>query len=187
MNDPNTNISGQGHENSNDGAVAAAVAATAPDDPLSSFSSQQSKQQDHNQNNSHHHHHQQQQQQNQNQATDKCLTRLPWGAIKEKPNLGAQLTGLIQMINSGNGASVGSSGGGVGFLNEDIINVEKKKPGEYLMKLIVFNFAQIGSKKLEQIINGDKRVWTNEPAKNIHFYFKLDFRKTTTTKMSYSI
>lgn len=75
--------------------------------------------------------------------TDKCLTRLPWGAVKEKPNLNSQLAQLAQLM-------------GGSMLNS--VNMEKKKPGEYLMKLIVFNFAQVGAKKLEQIINGDKRV-----------------------------
>lgn len=79
---------------------------------------------------------------------EKCLTRLPWGAVKEKPNINAQLTQLAQLM--------AANTGGPATLNS--INMEKKKPGEYLMRLIVFNFAQIGAKKLEQIINGDKRV-----------------------------
>lgn len=86
---------------------------------------------------------------NNSNSSKSCLTRLPWGAVKEKPNLNAQLAQLVQLI-----------GGGALNLNvpDALLNMEKKKPGEYLMKLIVFNFAQLGSKKFEQIINGDKRV-----------------------------
>lgn len=63
------------------------------------------------------------------------LTRLPWGAVKEKPNFSNNL-----------------------LASSDSVHFEKRKPGEYLMNLVVFNFVQIGSKKLEQIVNGDKRV-----------------------------
>lgn len=38
--------------------------------------------------------------------------------------------------------------------------VEKKKPGEYVMQLVMLNFVQLTSKKFEQIINGDKKVRT---------------------------
>lgn len=104
------------------------------------------------------------QQQNSQQSqltrpTEKCLTRLPWGAVKEKPNINSQLSQLVQLM-AANGQTTLNS-----------IGMEKKKPGEYLMKLIVFNFAQIGSKKLEQIVNGEKKVKIFRTCKYFnHFY-----------------
>jgi hypothetical protein len=61
-------------------------------------------------------------------------SHLPWGALKERP------------------LAVSSSS-----LNERLAELEHKKPGEYLMHLIVFNFVQTSSRKLEQITN-EKRV-----------------------------
>ena len=61
---------------------------------------------------------------------NKDIQRLPWGAIKEKNfNL---------------------------FLNN--INSDNKKPGEYIMHLIFHNFVIISSKKIDQILFGDRRV-----------------------------
>lgn len=99
---------------------------------------------------------------NNSNSSKSCLTRLPWGAVKEKPNLNAQLAQLVQLI-----------GGGALNLNvpDALLNMEKKKPGEYLMKLIVFNFAQLGSKKFEQIINGDKRVRLKLKATETHIMY----------------
>lgn len=87
---------------------------------------------------------------------NKYVTRLPWGALKEKPNLNGQLINLINVINE-NGQAMGGQQPLLS-LNDELVHIEKKKPGEYLMKLIVFNYVQICSKKLEQILNGDKRV-----------------------------
>ena len=63
---------------------------------------------------------------------------LPWGALKEKSNLLGMVVGNIS----------GST---------RLVELERKKPGEYLMHLIVFNFMQTGAKKLEQI-TFEKRV-----------------------------
>lgn len=90
------------------------------------------------------------QQQQRPAAADKCLTRLPWGVVKEKPNLSVHVAQLVQTIGAAGGVQVPESAG--------LLNIEKRKPGEYLMKLIVFNFAQCASKKLEQIVQGEKRV-----------------------------
>jgi len=54
--------------------------------------------------------------------------RLPWGIVKEKPS----------------------------DLNTLNIDLDKCKPGEYLMNLIVLNFIQISSRKLEQIVNNER-------------------------------
>jgi hypothetical protein len=62
------------------------------------------------------------------------MTRLPWGAIKDKHS-------------NSNSSSI-----------YEVVGVDRKKPGEYLMHLIVLNFIQLSSKKFEQIINGEKRV-----------------------------
>jgi hypothetical protein len=40
------------------------------------------------------------------------------------------------------------------FLN---VNCDKK-PGEYIMHLVFHNFVIISSKKIDQILNGDRRV-----------------------------
>jgi hypothetical protein len=61
---------------------------------------------------------------------DEDIQRLPWGAIKEK-NFNI-------------------------FLNN--INSDNKKPGEYIMHLIFHNFVIISSKKIDQILYGDRRV-----------------------------
>lgn len=94
-------------------------------------------------------------------AADKYLTRLPWGALKEKPNFNQQLATLLASISNENTTAAAAAAAAAGAANNDELiggQIERRKPGEYLMKLIVFNFVQIGSKKLEQIINGDKRV-----------------------------
>ena len=72
-------------------------------------------------------------------------TRLPWGVVREKQTLNAN-------------ANTSSNNSSVNNLSNDLANIEMKKPGEYLMHLIVFNFIQLSSKKLEQAVNGDKKV-----------------------------
>ena len=72
-------------------------------------------------------------------------TRLPWGVVREKQTLNAN-------------ANTSSNNSSVNNLSNYLANIEMKKPGEYLMHLIVFNFIQLGSKKLEQAVNGDKKV-----------------------------
>ncbi len=78
-------------------------------------------------------------------------TRLPWGVIREKvshassPSTPLDSTGLTINVNDTNNV-------------DKFTNIEKKKPGEYLMHLLMLNFIQLGSKKLEQIVSGDKRV-----------------------------
>ena len=75
------------------------------------------------------------------------LSRLPWGAFKEKhcyflnhlTNLDSNL-----FLSTSSSSSNDSS--------------EKKKPGEYVMQLVMLNFVQLTSKKFEQIINGEKKV-----------------------------
>jgi hypothetical protein len=54
--------------------------------------------------------------------------RLPWGIVKEKPT------------------------------NLDTLNIDldRCKPGEYLMNLIVLNFIQISSRKLDHIVSNEK-------------------------------
>jgi hypothetical protein len=69
-----------------------------------------------------------------NDMRSSFMTRLPWGAIKDK------------YANS-NSSSI-----------YEVVGVDRKKPGEYLMHLIVLNFVQLSSKKFEQMINGEKRV-----------------------------
>ena len=64
---------------------------------------------------------------------------LPWGAPKDRPNV----------TTSGDGTR--------------LVDLERKKPGEYLMNLIVFNFIQTSARKLDQITN-EKRVSTS----NLH-------------------
>ena len=78
-------------------------------------------------------------------------TRLPWGVIREKgshassPSTPLDSTGLTVNVNDTNNV-------------DKFTNIERKKPGEYLMHLLMLNFIQLGSKKLEQIVSGDKRV-----------------------------
>ena len=60
---------------------------------------------------------------------EQMLPRLPWGAIKEK---------------------------NLNFINN--INSDNKKPGEYIMHLIFHNFVMISSRKIDQILYGDRRV-----------------------------
>ncbi|CAF0877343.1 unnamed protein product [Brachionus calyciflorus] len=73
-------------------------------------------------------------------------TKLPWGVLKETPSLS---NNLFNLISSSALSNVN--------INDEFFKIEKKKPGEYLMNLVVFNFIQLSSKKLDQIINGDKR------------------------------
>lgn len=65
------------------------------------------------------------------------VTRLPWGALKQQEN--------------------NSLNNNLFLLNSTIINSDKK-PGEYLMKLIFHNFITICNKKIQIILNGDKKV-----------------------------
>jgi hypothetical protein len=74
---------------------------------------------------------------------------LPWGVLKEKPHMNFKHTPMFSSSNS-----IYSS---ISSLSNKIIDIESKKPGEYLMHLIMFNFIQLSSKKLEQIVN-EKRV-----------------------------
>ena len=55
---------------------------------------------------------------------------LPWGAIREKPNPNASFS------TSPNHQ----------------FQIDNKKPGEYLMHIVVFNFIQLSSKKFDQLV-----------------------------------
>ena len=66
---------------------------------------------------------------NNENVTQTIIQRLPWGSIKEKN---------FNILN--------------------VINSDNKKPGEYIMHLIFHNFVTISSKKIEQILYGDRRV-----------------------------
>ena len=86
--------------------------------------------------------------QSENQQLDKLYaTRLPWGVIREK--LAPPGSAIAPNLSDSQQQPVNGA---------DLASIEKKKPGEYLMHLIMFNFVQISSKKLEQIVGGDKRV-----------------------------
>ena len=90
-------------------------------------------------------------------------TRLPWGVIREKLSpVATSTSNQILNVNTTT-AQVNDASASLGGLNQlliniDFANIEKKRPGEYLMNLLMFNFVQVGSKKLEQIVSGDKRV-----------------------------
>jgi hypothetical protein len=102
--------------------------------------------------------------------------RLPWGAVRDKPSLSVNTNVMATYASNPspssssnssssnnlnlnvNGGGVSSTGGLSGAPQELLAGLDKKKPGEYLMHLVVFNFVQIGSKKFEQIVNGDKKV-----------------------------
>lgn len=75
------------------------------------------------------------------------LARLPWGAFKEKHCYFLNhLTSLDTNLLSATSTSTSND------LNE------KKRPGEYVMQLVMLNFVQLTSKKFDQIINGEKKV-----------------------------
>jgi hypothetical protein len=57
--------------------------------------------------------------------------RLPWGAIREKPNPNYSFSSST---------------------STNQFNIDNKKPGEYLMHIVVFNFIQLSSKKFDQLV-----------------------------------
>jgi hypothetical protein len=71
------------------------------------------------------------------------LARLPWGAFKEKH---------CYFLNHLTSLDTNLLSTSTNDLNE------KKKPGEYVMQLVMLNFVQLTSKKFDQIINGEKKV-----------------------------
>lgn len=71
--------------------------------------------------------------------------KLPWGVLKQTQNLSSNLQNLITSVPNVN-------------IDDDFFKIENKRPGEYLMNLIVFKFMQLSSKKISLIMNGDKRV-----------------------------
>lgn len=84
-------------------------------------------------------------------ANEKMLqTRLPWGALKEKHNYYFYPPSPSQASSTGQQQQLVS--------NLDNVGVERKKPGEYVMHLMTLNYINICSRKLDQLINGDKRV-----------------------------
>ena len=100
-----------------------------------------------------------------NQLEKLYATRLPWGVIRDKfshmhhhshHHHHHQQQQQQQTSSNSAGLSLNLSDSGLG---DKFANIEKKKPGEYLMHLLVLNFIQLGSKKLEQIVSGDKRVY----------------------------
>ncbi|RNA38647.1 furry isoform X3, partial [Brachionus plicatilis] len=70
--------------------------------------------------------------------------KLPWGVLKQTQNLSSNLKNLITSVPNVN-------------IDDDFFKIENKKPGEYLMNLIVFKFMQLGSRKISLIMNGEKR------------------------------
>lgn len=70
------------------------------------------------------------QQSTQSRSSIAYNTRLPWGAIKEKLPT-ANIT--------------------------ELANIERKKPGEYLLNLLILNFIQISSKKIDSLLSVEKR------------------------------
>jgi len=95
-----------------------------------------------------------------NQLEKLYATRLPWGVIRDKfshmHHHSHHHHHQQQTSSNSAGLSLNLSDSGLG---DKFANIEKKKPGEYLMHLLVLNFIQLGSKKLEQIVSGDKRVF----------------------------
>ena len=76
-------------------------------------------------------------------------TRLPWGVIREKFSNASSLLAPAHFSSS---LSVN-----VSDVPSDFANVDRKRPGEYLMHLLMLNFVNLSSKKLEQIVSGEKR------------------------------
>ena len=77
---------------------------------------------------------------------EKCyFAKLPWGVLKQTQNLSSSLHHLIKSVPNVN-------------IDSDFFKIENKKPGEYLMNLIVFKFMQLSSKKINFIMEGEKRV-----------------------------
>jgi hypothetical protein len=71
------------------------------------------------------------------------MNRLPWGVFKEKQ---------CYFLNHLNNLDINFL-----TLTNDSVSGEKK-PGEFVMQLVMLNFVQLTSKKFDQIINGDKKV-----------------------------
>ena len=107
---------------------------------------------------------------------ERSTVRLPWGATRERLNLFSNmLLHSTVSLNSTNNSSQSSSP------SNELIPGEKKKPGEYVMHLLMLNFIQTTAKKFEQIINGEKRVreknlfYTNFPPKRKNFHKEVFF------------
>lgn len=71
--------------------------------------------------------------------------KLPWGVLKQTQNLSSSLQHLVKSVPNVK-------------IDDDFFKIEIKKPGEYLMNLIVFKFMQLSSKKINFVIEGEKRV-----------------------------
>ena len=95
-----------------------------------------------------------------NESKHHLQTRLPWGALKEKHNYyfypspgPSATTQQPQTPVSASGQQQQQQ-----LVNLDNVGVDRKKPGEYVMHLMTLNYINICSRKLDQLINGDKRV-----------------------------
>jgi len=94
------------------------------------------------------------------------VARLPWGATKEKHNPTYNKGLVLNLKNVTNFDSSLTSSTGSDKLdtsfNEDSTAsrekpVEKQKPGEYVMHLLMLSFIQVSSKKFTQAVSGEKR------------------------------
>lgn len=79
------------------------------------------------------------------------VSHLPWGASKDKPFSAHNFNSSLQ---TGLPAATTSN-----FLNvcNRLDEIQKRKPGEYIVHLVLFNFVHASAKKLEQITL-EKRV-----------------------------
>jgi hypothetical protein len=101
------------------------------------------------------------------------VTRLPWGAVKEKTvnsnsSPRSPSTPLSSMSSSGDKFFSNLKPNENQIKNNEA-SVENKKPGEYVMHLVMLNFIQLSAKKLEQILNGEKRVSVCLTSNKINF------------------
>ena len=78
--------------------------------------------------------------------------RLPWGATRERLNLFSNMA-----LHSTVSLNINTTTNNPPLQQEAAITGDKKKPGEYVMHLLMLNFIQATAKKFEQITN-EKRV-----------------------------
>lgn len=77
------------------------------------------------------------------------IIRLPWGAYKERQSyfLNHMLVTNLVDVNSNDSTTTSTQS-----------TLDKKKPGEYVMQLVMLNFVQLTSKKFDQLVSNDKKV-----------------------------
>jgi len=108
---------------------------------------------------------------NNNALTEKSyVAKLPWGATKEKHNTAYNKGLVLNLKNATNFDSSLASSTGSEKLENSYTNkndnptpasrvkpVEKQKPGEYVMHLLMLNFIQVSSKKFSQVVSSEKQ------------------------------